>query len=498
MPGRHSKLTSMGSDKTQIDSRKLPRDGMVLFVMLVVVVTQQCSPYSPKTHFDPPIEISPTYSKVAESAEIRGQWWKEFGSPELDTLISQVLKQNLSLRQALHRVSQAKAMVDRNYAGKLPDVSGELAVSRAQTVMAVGNLPPQTTVSNQFGLTVAASYEVDVWQKISSQIDAAQLDVDASEMDRQALAVTLVGQTVDAYLTVAEQKQLLDLLHAQITVNKTYQELLEVRFSNGLASMVEVLQQRQQVATLTARLPTVTSQLEIAQNQLSILVGKMPTDTGDINVTTLPTLPDRLAIGVPTDLLRHRPDLRSAEIRIAAADHRVAAAVADRFPVLRLTGRTGFSDKELSTFFESWIWNIGASIAASIFDGGRRAAEVERAKAQVEELLWGYGQQILVAVREVEDALALEMGHRQRFDALTLQRNLANRTMEEARLRYVQGLSDYLTVLTALRSLQQVEQEMLTTQRQILSARVQLNRALGGMWIADKDAASTPPKAEKQ
>lgn len=464
-----------------------------------MVVVAQCSPYSPRTDFDPPLELSASYSQTAQTVDARTPWWKEFGSSELDTLISQVLDQNLSLRQAMYRVKQAIAITDRSFAAKMPDVLGEISANRSQTVVSVGNLPSQTTVSNQFGLAVAASYEVDVWQKVSSQIDAAQLDADASEMDRQSLAVTLVSQTVDAYLTVVEQKQLRNLLDAQIAVNKTYQELIEVRFTQGLASMVEVLQQRQQVAALTARLPLVTSQVGIAENQLAVLVGKMPAGLSQVTTMSLPTVPaDVVALGVPTDLLRHRPDLRAAELRIAAADHRVAAAVADRFPVLRLTGRTGFSDKELATFFESWIWSIGASIVASIFDGGRKAAEVDRAKAQVEELLWGYGQQILVAVREVEDALATEKGHRLRLDALVSQRDLANRTMEEARVRYVQGLSDYLTVLTALRSLQQVEQEMLTTQRQILSARVQLSRALGGMWAQDERGTPTPSQGEPQ
>ncbi|MEC9072711.1 MAG: TolC family protein, partial [Myxococcota bacterium] len=170
--------------------------------------------------------------------------------------------------------------------------------------------------------------------------------------------------------------------------------------------------------------------------------------------------------------------------------HRVGVAIADRFPALRIGGSTGFQDRDISELFTNWVWSLAANVVAPLFEGGRRAAEVERTRAVLEERLHQYGGVVLRALGEVEDALSGERRQKEHLSALSTQLDDARATLEEARRRYVAGLVDYLPVLTALQSVQQVERQAVSARRQCLSFRVQLSRALGGAW-----GVQTPVKA---
>ena len=187
--------------------------------------------------------------------------------------------------------------------------------------------------------------------------------------------------------------------------------------------------------------------------------------------------------GVPADLLKRRPDIRAAELRVIAADYRVAAAVADRLPAIRLTGNVGYQAHRSSDLFDGVHWYFG--------DEGS-PAEVDRTKAVVDELLKAYGQALLVAFQEVEDALAQERNQHDYLGLLQKQVELARQTLDAAQARYVNGQGDYLPVLTALQSRQRLERAYLTAQRDLIISRIQLCRALGGAW-----AQETPPLTQE-
>ncbi len=297
---------------------------------------------------------------------------------------------------------------------------------------------------------------------------------------------------------LAEHKALLHLLEQQLATNQALLELVELRFTQGLATALDVRQQRQQISAMEAELPLVKGRFETLRTQLALLVGV--TSQGELPLPegTLPEPPAIPSAGLPLDLLTKRPDVRAARRRVMAADHRVGVAVADRFPALRLSGGIGFSDDEVDTFFLQWIYNLAVNFVGPIYDGGRRSAEVDRARAEVEEKLHGFGQTVLRALKEVEDALALERRQVEHLTALQRSVSQARETLVDARSRYVSGLTDYLPVLAAVQTLQVAERREVSGRRQRLSYRVQLHRALGGTWTSELMNPLAPIQEEEE
>jgi len=418
------------------------------------------------------------------------RWWTLFGADELTTLIDHALTDNLDIRRALARIRQAEAFVRTAESGRLPTLQAQAGAAGSRSVFDLGRLGVQSNEAANFNLGLGAAYEVDIWNRIGHGIDAATLDVQATREDLQALSLTLAGLISDTYLLAVGERALLDLLSAQEVSAAKVVELVELRFGQGLAAIVEVYQQRQQLATLRAQRPLSESRLAIFRHQLATLLGRPPSALSLADVRQLPSVPAPPRAGLPAEVLLRRPDVRASLLRVTAADHRVGSAIAAQYPALNLSASTGFQSPDLADLFERWVWGLAANLVAPLFDGGRRSAEVQRTEAVVNELVMAYGQTTLTALTEVESALAQESRQRQHIERLEDQLALANLGFAEAQSRYLNGLANYLEVLTAQRTLQQSEQTMLQARRQLLSFRVQLHRALGGTWMAS--ASSSP------
>jgi NodT family efflux transporter outer membrane factor (OMF) lipoprotein len=257
--------------------------------------------------------------------------------------------------------------------------------------------------------------------------------------------------------------------------------------------LAEIYLQQQQIQSLDAQLELLVAQGQTADLQLAVLIGKPPGAVVGTKRDELPNLPAVPAVGVPAQLLQRRPDLRAARHRAVAADYRLGEAIAARFPTFALSGSLGFSAPDVASFFESFVWNFMGSMSASIWDGGRRAAEVNRNEAVVKERLYAYGQTLLTALLEVESSLTLEHSQGRNIDVLRRQVDTATRALQAARRRYRSGLGDFLPVLTALQSLRRAEQNLLTANRQLLSHRVQLYRALGSRWTEQLEPPEDDP-----
>jgi NodT family efflux transporter outer membrane factor (OMF) lipoprotein len=339
---------------------------------------------------------------------------------------------------------------------------------------------------NQFSVSIGAAYEVDLWRRMANAGDAAALDALAVRDDVESIAITLAAEVAEAWFDLIAQRAQHKLISGQIETNETYLELVRLRFEKGLASALDVFQQRQQLVSTRAQLKLIESVIELHQHRLAVLAGAPPQGFAATTGDTLPPPPAAVpGTGLPADLLERRPDVRAARRRVEAADYRVAAAVADRLPALRLRGSTSLQSSSLADFIASPLWSIIASVTAPLLDGGRRAAEVERNRAVVEERLMGYGQVMLQAMVEVESALMQERQQLAYITDLEEAVELADATLREAQARYRQGLIDYLPVLAALQGLQRAELSLLLARRQLLSYRIQLCRALGGGWTQE-------------
>jgi len=427
---------------------------------------------------DPPVHIPQRFSETVKAAA-PDRWWEAFDDPELNSLIEQALAGNLELKGAWSRLDQAAALAVQAGAGLLPEVTAEANATRTRTDKPTARVK---STDNLFSLGLVASYEVDLWGRVRSLKGAAESDLRATREDLDAVAITLAASVGETWFALVEQRAQKNLLAEQVKVNETFLELTELRFSQGQASALDVYQQRQHLAATRSQFAPVEARLSVLRNQLDVLRGRPPLSESPADRDTLPELPPLPGTGLPADLLEQRPDLRAGYHRLYAADQRVAAAVADRLPALRLTGRAGYQDNISRDVFNNWVWSLAGNLAAPVFDAGRRKAEVRRAKAEVAGRLHEYGRLVLQAIQEVEDAMVQERQQRIFLADLDSQVALAQATLKEARARYMTGLSDYLPVLTALATLHKLERERLSAHQQLLSFRIQLCRALGGSW----------------
>ena len=420
-------------------------------------------------------------------------WWVVYDDPALNQLVEAALTENLQLSQAWARLAQAGALSEQAKAASMPTVGAEVGASRSRSPSPFGS----NQESNQFSGTVSVGYEVDLWGGVRDMQDAALLDVRATRLDIEAMAMSLVAQVTEAYFDVIEQNRQLTLLDEQIQVSKDYLSLVEYRFGQGNAAALDVLQQRQSLAGLESRRPGAQTAKTLASHRLAVLLGEMPGAPLSVG-NTLPLSPELPNTGLPGDLLNRRPDLKAAELRVMASDHRVGAALANQLPGLRVGADVGTRAPEVDELVSDFVWSIFASVGATIWDGGRLEAEVDRSKAVVKERVEAYRASLLQCVQEVEDALVQNHFHADYLASLNQQKELASSTLAEARSRYLNGLSSYLPVLQALQGLQEIERTSLSAHRRELSYRTSLFRALGGTWFGTLENPHLPQEKEEE
>jgi NodT family efflux transporter outer membrane factor (OMF) lipoprotein len=441
----------------------------------------------------PPFEL-PAEFQGDKDGKDPGKWWTTFNDKELNLLIDQAIGHNFQLMQAWARLDQAKALERGAMAGMFPTVGANASASRSKSPPRVFQLPgqPATEVpgveSNAFSSSLPVSYEVDLWGRVRAGMFAAEQDTIAARADVEAAAMTIAANVTERWFDVIEQRAARRLILEQTAVNKTNLELVMMRFEQNEAALSDVFQQRQQIQGLDVQMATVTGTETVAMQQLALLLGTGPKKLVDASRIDLPTPPPLPKAGIPASMLERRPDLRAAKARVVAADYRIAQAIAARLPSLTLSGSLGFSAVELGSFFESFVWQIMGQISGTIWDGGRGDAEVQRSKAVLRERMAAYGQVLLTALVEVESALVLEKQAGQQIAILEAQLDTAQKTLDAARSRFAVGIGSYLATLTALRSLQQVEQNLLSAKRRVLAQRVQVYRALGSSWTKELKA----------
>jgi NodT family efflux transporter outer membrane factor (OMF) lipoprotein len=418
------------------------------------------------------------------------RWWTAFADPGLDEIMAATFIDNLSLRMAWSRLEQMQAVARMAGAGRLPAadlvISGERQKYGEPVAAPYG--PGNETADSVFaGLTVA--YQVDLWQKVSNSRKAALYDLETSRLDVEATAFALSGAAGELWYGIASEQASLALLSEQLAVSEDFLRLVELRFANGLASAVEVFQQRLQVESIRNQIPATASRLAVNEHQLAVLLGREPRAALPRPVRELPALPPLPTTGAPVELLRARPDVRAAELQLVAADHRLAVAVADRYPSLSFSASVGGQAESFSNLLDQWFLNLAGSLLAPLFDGGLRAAEVERNRALVEERFTAWQAAVLGACSEVEDALATEHGLLRTEEILATQLELAKLSLQRSRSLYANGLSDYLSVLTSLQALQELERRQISTRQQALTNRIRLHLALGGSWSRELEQA---------
>ncbi len=426
-----------------------------------------------------------SYSPYQEGTPAPDKWWESFGSEELNTVVEDALKGSLTLKQSYYRLQQSGALAVKAGADRWPDlkISSEISNTRRRTD--TGLVPASTGTSKKRSISLASSYELDLWGRVKSDFLSAQIDREVSEEDLYTSALSLASEVTLTWLEITSVKQRLLLIKDQIRTNLITQELIELRFRKGAASALDVFQQRQAVKETESSLPLLEASLETLKHRLAILSGKLPGTDLALATSRLPDSGPLPETGIPADLLILRPDVRSAGLKLLASRRDVKSAQADRLPAITITGSGGYNSGRWSLLFDNWFTTLAANITAPILDAGRRKAEVNRQQHIVNERLAAYRQTVLEAIGEVENAMVNEQKQTEYVEALAKRLDIVRRTFNEALERYRKGLNDYLPVLSALTSTQQLERNLVQAQFQQLSYRVSLFRSLGGRWMQD-------------
>ena len=444
-----------------------------IFIMLAICVISTSSCIQRHENYSaPPVDFPDQFS-LSGDRKAETLWWLELKDPQLVTLIEHAFSDNFSLLIARDRLAETRATARR--AGAILRPTVDTGVNGATRE----NYQTETS-TNTLLLELAASYEIDLWGRLAATSDAAVLDTQATQADLQTAATTIAAEVAQTWYRIVETRLQIQLVQKQKETNDHVLELITARFRAGQIGAADVLQQRQLIETNRAELAGLSRNLRLAQHQLSLLLGEPPGIYTPPESLLLPSLPPLPETGLPVDLITKRPDIRSSYFQLQAADKRVASAIADKLPRLSISAELYTSGSRASDLFNNWFTTLVANLAAPLIDGGQRQAEVEKRQAIARQLLNHYGQAIIQAIGEVEDALIQEKTQIEIVKSLNIRLELAAQTVKHVTIRYRSGVEDYQRVLLALLSHQELQRKIIESTLLLVNYRISLYRALGG------------------
>ncbi len=419
-------------------------------------------------------------------------WWKNFKDPELNSLIDRAVQSNLDLRIAQARVREARAQYGIAAGDLWPsaEVSGSYAragTSHHQPVLGSLPIPPGVPFENDvYQAGFDASWEIDVFGGKRRATEAARDEVAAFEYGRRATLITLLGDVVRDYIDVRGYQRQLAITKENIKAQAEALAITHDRFTNGLTSDLDVQQAATLLATTKAEVPSLETALQASIHRLGVLLGQPPGMllTELSKSAPIPGAPPKVPVGLPSELLWRRPDVQQAERQLAAATANIGVARADLFPKFYLTGLGGFESVSASDWFTvgSRFWSVGPTVQWKIFDAGRIRANIKVQNARQEQALAAYEKTVLTAFEDVENSLVAYANEQLRRQSLENAVASSRQSLELAKKLYSNGLTDFVNVLEAERSLYQAQDALVQSDRMVSTDVVALYKSLGGGW----------------
>ncbi len=413
-------------------------------------------------------------------------WFDLFQDPELRRLVETALQQNRDIRVALASIDEFRAQYGATRGALLPrlDLNGQGGTQK----IVIGSLG--TSRFDVLRATADLQWEIDFWGRLRRATEAARADLLAREESERAVVLSLVSDVATAYLELRELDLDLEISKRTLASNEETLRLARRRFDQGLISELDVRQFESEVASPAARVADFERQIAQKENQLSVLVGRNPGSIPRGRPLTETLAPLAIPAGLPASLIERRPDVRQAEQELHAAMARIGVAEGALMPTITLTGQYGTQSQDVSNLFKSSteIYQLFGGISVPIFTGGQVGKQVDVARARAAQARYGYEQTVLLALAEVNDALAGVRASRDVTAAQARQAAALRSAYHLADRRYENGISSYLEVLDAQRNLFAAELALAQAERQQLAAAVQLYKALGGGWPVARDS----------
>jgi multidrug efflux system outer membrane protein len=473
---------------------------MKRFAYLATALLAGCT-VGPNYH--PPTEAVPGRFAEAETGlalsdtEV-ASWWRAFGDPQLNTLVNRALAQNLDVETAAARIREARASEIVAGASALPQVDAQGSVTRQRISENAIPIPPGTgggSGGGSFGLPGSefttwragfdASWEIDLFGRTRREVEAARARTGAAVWNRRDVQVSAVAEVAHAYLALRTLQAQVANAETELARQQRFEQLVAARAHGGLVTGQDLEQQRSERAAAAAAIPALQAQAQAQIHALGVLTGEQPealiSDLAQpAPLANSPTIP----AGLPSDLLRRRPDIRAAERELAASSADIGVAVADLYPRLSLTSAPALISTALSSLLTwgSRSYSLGAALDWPLLNGGRTRGNIAVANARQSQALIAYRKAVLTALQDVEDALSRSDGDRRQLMSLNEALGTATRAEDIARTRYRGGLVIYSDVLVAQARRLSLEEQLIETRGALARDTVALFKALGGGW----------------
>lgn len=462
--------------------------GLTISISLLLLAgCRTASPYErPKIELPEAWQDGEAWERGANDDETLREWWSLFDDPELSALIDAALTGSLTLQTAARRIEEAMALRGVAAGDRLPSVDAAGAAQIAHLSDAEGGAMRSSRNIEVYRVGLDASWELDLWGRIRQSVRAADAAVGVAVEDHHDALVILLGEVARQYFVVRELHQRMAFLSRNIEAQQTTLRMTRGRYENGLAPALDVHQAELNLNNSMAALPPLRSQLQMALNRLAVLIGQPP---GSVELPVFEQwdeiVPDfGLSRGVPADILHSRPDVRRAEQQLIAQTARLGVARTDLLPRISLSGTFALQAEDVGDLGStgSLSYRLGPTFFWPLFQGGRIRSNIEAVESRVEQAILHYRQTVLTALEDVEGTWVSYQMERDRYELLLHSVTAAERSVEQVRTLYENGLVPFLNVLDAERSLVAQHDQLAQSRGQIYRGVVQLHRALGRGW----------------
>lgn len=435
---------------------------------------------------------SPHHAPPSVSQTDLTLWWKTLGDPVLDQLIETALKNSPDLRSAAAQVREARAQKGVSDANLWPSLDATASAGRSKSSKETNT----GTSSKQFAAGFDASWELDLFGGLKSAADASDASLRASIETLRDTRVTLLAETAQGYIDYRSQQARLQVARDNLKSQEETLAITRWRQQAGLVTDLDVAQAATSVEQARAAIPALENSMESTRNSLAVLAGLTPAKLAPLleKEGRIPQTSPTIAIGIPAETLRQRPDVRAAEQQLLAKVALVKQAEAARYPSLTLSGSIGLEALRTGRIFsaDAVAGSLAAGLTAPVFDAGRLRQNIAIQTAQQEQALASYEKTVLQALADVENALVALHKTREREASLQAASNASTEALTLARARYQAGLIDFLPLLEAQRTQLSTDDSRLSAAGERAKALVQLYKALGGGWTQDSDNKTTP------
>lgn len=431
-----------------------------------------------------PIVWEDNDSTFQQTLPVDDSWWKSFDDRILDSLINISVKQNYSALMALNRIDIAKATLRSEQGSYYPTLTLDAGWNKEQSSGNITSVP--TARNHYFNTSINTNWEIDVFGRIRKQVKAEEENLHVSNEDYNATMVSLCAEVASAYINLREQQEELSVLYKNCDSQKAILKITQVRYETGLASKLDVAQAKSVYYNTKASIPSVEAGIIQNINSLSVLLGIYPQELTPIvqEAKNLPNYIEPIGVGIPSNLLRRRPDIRAAERQINAKAALLGVSKANWMPKFSINASVGYSAKDLDNLVNSnsLTYQIVPTVSINLFQGTKLINATKIAKYELEESINEFNQTVLTAVQEADNAMNSYRNSIKQIVALREVINYGQETLDLSLELYKQGLSPFQNVLDAQRSLLSYQNSLVQAKGNSLLYLIQMYKALGGGW----------------